>query len=66
MALYNNLGQNESLAIQVDDVVKKTRHDAWRGVQPREQLIKAALNGVLNDADEVERIFLIIYQQQEY
>ena len=65
-ALYNNLGQNEALAMQVDDVVKKTRHDAWRGEQPREQVIKRALFDVLQDANEVERIFLIIYQQQEY
>ena len=65
-ALYNNLGQDEVLAIQIDDVVKKTRPDAWRGVQAREQVIKAALYGVLQEADEVERIFLIIHQQQEY
>ena len=65
-ALYNNLGLNQVLAIQVDDVVKKTRPDGWRGVQAREQVIKAALYGVLQEVDEVERIFLILYQQQEY
>ena len=65
-ALFNNLGQDESLAIQVDDAVKKTRPDGWRGVQAREQVVKAALYGVLQDVDEVERIFLIVKQQREY
>ena len=65
-ALYNNLGQNEVLAIQVDDTVKKTRPDAWRGERAREQVVKRALYSVLKDAKEVERIFLMINQQQEY
>jgi len=46
--------------------VKTTRPDGWRGVQAREQIIKAALYGVLQDVTEVERIFLIITQQPEY
>jgi type I restriction enzyme, R subunit len=65
-ALYNNLGQNEVLALRIDEVVKKTRPDGWRGIQAREQVIKAALYGVLQDENEVERIFLIIKQQTEY
>jgi type I restriction enzyme, R subunit len=65
-ALYNNLGQNEELALKIDEVVKKTRPDGWRGIQTREQVIKAALYGMLRDEKEVERIFLIIKQQTEY
>ena len=65
-ALYNNLNQNEGLALQIDDAVRKTRPDAWRGVQAKEQTIKAALYGVLEDVAEVERIFLIIKAQGEY
>jgi type I restriction enzyme R subunit len=65
-ALYNNLGQNEALALRIDEVIKKTRPDGWRGIQAREQVIKAALYGVLPDENEVERIFLIIKQQTEY
>jgi type I restriction enzyme R subunit len=47
-------------------VVKKVRPDGWRGVQAREQVIKAALYGVLQNVEEVERVFLIIKQQMEY
>ena len=65
-ALYNNLNHNEKLAIKIDEVVKQVRPDGWRGIQAREQVIKAALYGVLRDKDEVERIFLIIKQQKEY
>ena len=65
-ALYNNLGQNEALAMQVDNAVKNTRPDGWRGVQARELVIKKALYGVLQDVEAVERIFLLIKQQHEY
>jgi type I restriction enzyme, R subunit len=65
-ALYNNLGENESLAIEIDTAVKENRPDGWRGVHTREQVIKRALYEVLNDQAEVERIFPIIKQQSEY
>jgi type I restriction enzyme, R subunit len=65
-ALYNNLNQNEGLVIKIDEAVKKTRPDDWRGIQAREQVIKAALYAVLQDQDEVERVFLIVKQQTEY
>ncbi len=65
-ALYNNLGHDEALALKIDETVRKTRPDGWRGIQAREQTIKAALYGVLQDAAEVERIFLIIRAQTEY
>jgi type I restriction enzyme R subunit len=35
-------------------------------VQAREQVIKQALYGILQNKAEVERIFLIIKQQKEY
>jgi type I restriction enzyme, R subunit len=65
-ALYNNLGKNELVAIQIDDAVKKVRPDGWRGVQAREQVIKSALNDVLQNVAEVERIYLVIKAQEEY
>jgi type I restriction enzyme R subunit len=65
-ALYNNLGQNEALALKIDQAVKAKRPDGWRGVQPREHVIKAALYEILQDVHEVERVFLIIKAQREY
>ena len=65
-ALWNNLAQNESLALKIDETIRQVRPDAWRGVQSREQIIKASLYGVLQDITEVERVFLIIKAQREY
>lgn len=65
-ALYNNLGEDEDLALRVDHAVKDNRPDDWRGVEPKERVIKASLYDVLGDETEVERVFLIIKAQREY
>ena len=66
-ALYNNLNQNEELALQIDEVVKRVRPADFRGNQPRENSIKENLLPFLgNNTAEVERIFLIILAQKEY
>ncbi len=65
-ALYNNLNQNEELALRIDEAVKRARPDDWRGIEPRERVIKQTLFAILGDTDEVERIFRIITNQTEY
>ncbi len=65
-ALYNNLQQDEAQALRIDEAVKLERHDGWRGIQAKEQVIKKALYEILQSVHEVERIFLIIKQQKEY
>lgn len=54
------------LAVTIDDTVKRVRPDGWRGVQAREQVIKAALYDILRDEAEVERIFVIVKARGEY
>lgn len=65
-ALYNNLGKNEGLAVLVDEAVYSSRRADWRGNIPSENLIKQAIYKGLKDRSEVERIFQIIKQQNEY
>lgn len=65
-ALYNNLNQNEDLALRIDQAVKRDRPDGWRGIRTRELVIKGAIHSVLPDMAEVERIFLIIEKHGEY
>jgi type I restriction enzyme R subunit len=66
-ALFNNLGQNEELALRIDEKVKDVRPAGWRGNKARENIIKAAILPLLgNNTAEVERIFLIITAQREY
>ena len=81
-ALYNNLAkirtpENEisegdasdkvaDLALKIDKTIREVRPDGWRGIQPREMIIKDALYSILGDVDEVEKLFLIIKEQREY
>jgi type I restriction enzyme, R subunit len=55
-----------SVALRIDETIRRVRPDGWRGVHTREQVIKAALYNVLGDVAEVERVFLIIKAQREY
>lgn len=65
-ALFNNLDQDKDLALRLDTKIKEVRLDGWRGVQPREQIIKQGMYEILGDVDEVERLFLIVKAQPEY
>lgn len=65
-ALYNNLENNEELALRVHEAVKMYRPDGWRGNETKESIIKKELYKELDDTNEVERIFLIIKAQGEY
>jgi type I restriction enzyme R subunit len=65
-ALWNNLHGDLDLALRVDRTVRQVRPDGWRGVQAKEQLIKAALYGLLQDGAEVERVFELLVAQSEY
>jgi type I restriction enzyme R subunit len=64
--LYNNLGKNEALVLQVNDVVMDSKQDGWRGNQAKENQIKQAIFEIVNDVEEVERIFAIVKQQSDY
>ena len=65
-ALYRNLGKSEELAVLVDAAVHSSRLPGWPGNPPSENLIKMAIYKVLKDKAEVERIFQIVKQQNEY
>ncbi len=67
-AAYGQADKDEALALtlKIDETIKQVRPDDWRGVQAKEQVIKAALYGILQDVSEVERIFFIIAQHKEY
>ena len=55
-----------ALALKLDSAVRRVRPDGWRGVHAKEQVIRAALYGVLQHHAEVERLFLIVKAQGEY
>ena len=55
-----------NLTLKVDQAVRRSRPDGWRGVQAKENVIKTALLPLLGSVEEVERIFAIIKAQREY
>jgi type I restriction enzyme R subunit len=65
-AIYNNVGENEALALAIDKKIKDVKPHGWRGVPSKESVIQQALYEILGDFAEVERIFNIITQQSEY
>lgn len=65
-ALFHNLSNNVTLALECDEAIKYNKLADWRGDEKKELVLKAALYKVLNDVDEVERLFPIIKQQSEY
>jgi type I restriction enzyme R subunit len=54
------------LVLRIDNKVRHVRPDSWRGNSSKENIIKQELLGILGHEEEVERIFAIIRQQQEY
>jgi type I restriction enzyme R subunit len=65
-AIYNNLGNDLELALKIDEAIHKAKPDDWRGLTPRENIIKKAIFDILNDAAKVESLFAIIKEQREY
>lgn len=66
-ALYDNLDQNEELAIQLDTAIRKVKQADFRGNKFKERKIIAAMKTVLGDDREfVNSIFDIVVNQREY
>ena len=65
-ALYDNTGENEELALQLNAAIMRSRQDRFRNNPVKENRIKRELYQILKDQDEVERIFKIIVEQSEY
>ncbi len=65
-ALYNNLNNDEELAIKIDKAIWAVKKADFRGNNQKENEIKGAIYEILNDESEVERIFAIVKQQHEY
>lgn len=49
------------MALRIDETVKQVRPDDWRGVETRERVIKQALYDFIQNDEEVERIFRIVF-----
>ena len=65
-ALYDNLMQDETLAVTIDEDIRKTKPDGWRGNKIKERKVKYAISRHLEDEEMTEEIFQIVKKQVEY
>ena len=71
IALYDNLNQNETLALAIDAAIRHSKRDGWRGNKFKEREVKNAIKEVmqkyLNFSEELlEEIFAMVKNQSEY
>jgi len=65
-ALYNNLGNDEQLAINLDRVIQQTKKDGWRGNKIKEREVRYAIQKVLQEETLANQIFELVKHQDEY
>ncbi|WP_435352856.1 type I restriction endonuclease subunit R [Emticicia sp. SJ17W-69] len=70
-ALFDNLFQNEDLAIELDHKIRVTKDDDWRGTHIKRRKVEIIIRQVLNnfgitDEAEVFRIFDLASNQKDY
>ncbi|MBN3951304.1 MAG: HsdR family type I site-specific deoxyribonuclease [Nostoc sp. NMS7] len=65
-ALYDNLNQDEALALAINDAIRKIKKDGWRGNIMKEREVKNAIKKYLDSPEDCDRIFEIVKSQSEY
>ena len=65
-AFFDNCGEDEELAIKLHTAVLTSKLEGFRNNPVKEKKIKKALYKVLNNPEEVERIYKLIVEQEEY
>lgn len=65
-ALYDNLNQNEPLALAIDAAIRKTKKDGWRGNRIKEREVKNVIKQHLDSSEDYDHIFEIVKSQSEY
>ncbi len=70
-ALYDNLAENEPLAIELFNTINESRPDNWIGTPIKEKAVRITIRQVLNkygilDETEVSRIYDIVENQEEF
>ena len=65
-ALYDNLGNDEALALALDAEIRQTKKDDWRGNRFKEKEVRIAIRKHLKDEALTNRIFDLVWNQSEY
>ncbi|GAA8106577.1 HsdR family type I site-specific deoxyribonuclease [Helicobacter pylori] len=64
--LYDNLDQNEALALEIDTCVRDNKKDGWVGHNQKEKNLKIALRKIINDEGLLENTFNLAKHIDEY
>ncbi len=64
--LYDNLDQNEALALEIDACIRDNKKDGWVGHNQKEKNLKIALRKTINDESLLENIFNLAKHIDEY
>lgn len=65
-ALYDNLENDEALTLKVDQAVRETAPFGWRGNTMKEKKIRRSLEQFFDDLAEIERVFEVLKNHDEY
>lgn len=55
--LYDNLDENEALALEIDACIRGNKRDGWVGSYQKEKNLKIALSKIINNEGLLENIF---------
>jgi type I restriction enzyme R subunit len=68
--LYDNLGKNEALAIELDQKIQTTKKDGWRDHKLKQREVKYAIQEVLEtnkvQEPDVEYVLNLVKNQKDY
>lgn len=64
--LYDNLDENEALALEIDACIRGNKRDGWVGSYQKEKNLKIALSKIINDEGLLENIFNLAKHTGEY
>ncbi len=64
--LYDNLDENEALALKIDACIRGNKKDGWVGHNQKEKNLKIALRKIINDEGLLENAFNLAKNIEEY
>ncbi len=64
--LYDNLDQNEDLALEIDACIRDNKKDGWVGHNQKEKNLKIALRKIINDDGLLKNTFNLAKHIDEY
>ena len=65
-ALYDNLGSDAAMALEVDTIIHSNKLDGWRDGGIKEKRLSLAVNKVVQNEEATKELMKIIKAQSEY